>query len=326
MPAWTGSLSVEQFPHGHSNLTYLLRIGDTEMVLRRPPFGNQVKTAHDMSREFRVLSRLGPVFPLAPRPFFLCEDETVLGAPFYVMERRHGVILRKSVPAGVVLDADLARRLGLTLIDTLASLHGLDAVAVGLADLGKPEGYVARQVQGWSKRYDQSRTDDLPEMERAAKWLADHLPTECGAAIVHNDFKYDNLVLAADDPTRVVAVLDWEMTTLGDPWMDLGTTLAYWVEATDPPDFRAVATGPTYLPGSPIRRDLVERYQERTGRAVPNVVFYYVFGLFKVAVIVQQIYARFVRGHTHDARFGRLNEWVATLARQADRALATGQL
>jgi aminoglycoside phosphotransferase (APT) family kinase protein len=316
----SGPLTVEQFPHGHSNLTYLLRRGGQEFVLRRPPFGNQVKTAHDMGREFRVLSKLSAVYPPAPRPYLYCEDESVLGAPFYVMERRRGVILRRADTAGLTIDAPTARRLSTALIDNLALLHGLDYKAAGLADLGKPEGYVTRQVTGWINRYTNARTDPLPELDRVAQWLTDHMPTQSAAALVHNDYKYDNLVLDPDDLTRIVAVLDWEMATVGDPLMDLGTTLGYWVESGDPAAVHANAVGPTALPGSLTRQELVARYAEKTGRDVSGILFYYCFGLYKIAVILQQIYARYVRGHTRDERFAHLNERVATISRQALRA------
>ncbi len=325
MPEATGPLTVEQFPHGHSNLTYLLRLGESEWVLRRPPFGNQVKTAHDMGREYRVLSSLGTVFPAAPRPRLYCDDEAILGAPFYVMERRYGIVLRKELPPGMVIDPPTARRLGTALIDTLALLHSLDYRAAGLGEMGKPQGYVARQVSGWSNRYTAARTDAVPEMERVATWLSEHLPPEAGAAVIHNDYKYDNLILAPD-LTSIVAVLDWEMATIGDPLMDLGTTLGYWVEASDPEPLQRAAFGPTALPGSLTRRELIDRYEERTGRAASGVLFYYCFGLFKIAVIVQQIYARYVRGHTRDVRFAHLNDVVAVLGRQADRILAAGKV
>src|SRR5207248_2866995 len=202
--------------------------------LRRPPFGNQVKTAHDMGREYRVLSKLSAVFPPAPRPYCYCEDSSVLGVPFYVMERRRGVVLRGVDNPGVSIDPPAARRLSTALIDNLALLHALDYKAAGLADLGKPEGYVTRQVTGWINRYVNARTDPLPEMDWIARWLTDHTPAESGAALVHNDYKYDNLLLDPADLTRIVAVLDWEMATVGDPLMDLGTTLGYWVEPGDP--------------------------------------------------------------------------------------------
>jgi aminoglycoside phosphotransferase (APT) family kinase protein len=324
LPAFAGPLSVEQFAQGHSNLTYLLRLGSRELVLRRPPFGNQVKTAHDMSREYRVLSGLCTYYPPAPRPFLYCADESIVGAPFYVMERRHGVILRKHLPPDLVVDSSTARRLGLAFVDNLALLHSLDYQAAGLGDLGKPDGYVERQVNGWIKRYAEAKTNDLPALDRVARWLSDNMPAGAGAALIHNDYKYDNLLLDRDDLTRIVAVLDWEMATVGDPLMDLGTTLGYWVEATDSQAMRNVAAGPTFLPGSLTRQELVTRYQEKTGRSSANVLFYYCFGLFKIAGIVQQIYTRYVRGSTRDSRFARLNEWVAVLARQAEHALETG--
>jgi aminoglycoside phosphotransferase (APT) family kinase protein len=326
LPGAVGALTVEQFPHGFSNLTYRLCMGSTEFVLRRPPLVNRVKTAHDMGREYRVLSRLCSIYPPAPRPFLYCDDETILGVPFYVMERRHGVILRRSLPSGLAIDARTAHGISTALIDNLARLHTLDYTAGGLADLGRPEGYVERQVTGWSHRYSQARTDDVPALERVASWLGTYRPPESGAALVHNDYKYDNLLLDRADLTRIAAVLDWEMATIGDPFMDLGTTLGYWVEANDPESLRQFATGPTFLPGNLSRRMLVERYEETTGRAVSDVVFYYAFGLFKIAVIIQQIYARYVAGHTSDPRFARLNEQVRALGEQADRALDGGRI
>jgi aminoglycoside phosphotransferase (APT) family kinase protein len=318
-------IEVKQFPRGYSNLTYLVRLGEREMVLRRSPFGNPVKGAHDMAREYRILSGLSDMYPLAPRPYLLCEDETVLGATFYVMERRRGVILRKSLPPGVVLEPNAFRRLSQSFIDNLALLHALDYHAAGLGDLGRPEGFIQRQVQGWTERYRRAQTEDHEGMDRTSQWLAANMPPDCGASLIHNDYKYDNLILDIHDLTRIVAVLDWEMTTLGDPLMDLGCTLAYWVNADDAPCLQQTAFGPTNLPGSMTRRELVQRYAEASGRDVPDMLFYYVYGLFKLAVIVQQIYARYVQGHTRDARFERLNEIVAALAISAVRAVDAGR-
>jgi aminoglycoside phosphotransferase (APT) family kinase protein len=242
------------------------------------------------------------------------------------MERRQGVILRKTLPAGVLIDAETAGRLDGSLIETLARLHAIDYQSAGLADLGKPAGYVARQVSGWTDRYGKARTDDLPSMERLARWLAEYMPPESGAAVIHNDFKFDNVVLDPADLTRVVAVLDWEMATLGDPLMDLGTTLGYWIEAGDPEPLRLARLGPTMLPGSLTRRQLVERYEAAAGRVVANPLYYYVFGLFKVAVIIQQIYARYVRGHTQDPRFSQLNEVVTVMSHQAETAINRGTI
>jgi aminoglycoside phosphotransferase (APT) family kinase protein len=324
LPDAPGPLTVEQFPHGFSNLTYLVRLGEREFVLRRPPFGNQVKSAHDMGREYRVLSKLAKVYPPAPMPYCYCEDESILGAPFYVMERRRGVVLRKALPAGLTLDPPTVRRLSEAFLDNLALLHGIDYQAAGLGDLGKPAGYVERQVTGWTQRWEKARTEEVPSMAQLGRWLAQNLPPESGAALIHNDYKYDNLLLDAGDLTRIVAVLDWEMATTGDPLMDLGTTLAYWVEAGDSPILQAFVFGPTNVPGSLTRRELVERYGARTGRDVTGILFYYCFGLFKTAVIIQQIYARYVRGFTKDARFARLNEVVTNLSQAAVQAINAG--
>ena len=326
LPQMNGPLEVEQFPSGFSNLTYLLRAGDFELVLRRPPFGNRVKSAHDMGREYRVLSKLHPIYPPAPEPYLYCDDDEVLGAPFYVMERRRGIILRRTLPPGLELPPVLAGRLSEAFIDQMAALHRLDWQAAGLADLGKPEGYVERQVQGWTQRYLKAQTDSWKELDQAAAWLHGNLPETSRAGLVHNDYKYDNVVLDAHDVTRIVAVLDWEMCTVGDPLMDLGATLAYWVEADDPAELRAAAFGPTALPGSWTRRQLVDHYARQTGFDVADMTFYYVFGLYKLAVIVQQIYYRFFKGHTQDPRFAQLNQMVGLLGRIAARTLDQGHM
>ncbi|MEO8449732.1 MAG: phosphotransferase family protein [Gemmatimonadota bacterium] len=320
------SIEISQFPHGHSNLTYLVRAGGTELVLRRPPFGNQVKTAHDMSREFRVLTALAPVFPPAPRPICLCTDESVLGAPFYLMERRHGIVVRKLVPEGLVLTPPLAERLGRALIATLAELHRLDYRAIGLGELGKPQGYVARQVKGWTDRYAAAKTEEVPEIESVARWLADHLPPEHEASVIHNDFKFDNLLLDPADSTRITAVLDWEMATVGDPLMDLGTSLGYWIHDDDPAELQAAALGPTMARGMLRREQVVEAYARASGRSVDHLVFYYAYGLFKLGVVVQQIYARYARGFTTDVRFATMNRMAGVLARQAERAIGAGRV
>jgi aminoglycoside phosphotransferase (APT) family kinase protein len=321
-----GRLVLQQFRQGYSNLTYLLRLGADEFVLRRPPFGNQVKTAHDMGREHRVLSALSVVYPAAPRPLLYCDDESVVGAPFYVMERRQGLILRNELPADCRIDPEAARRLGLTFIDNLALLHVLDYKAAGLAGLGKPEGYAARQVSGWTKRYADAWTPDVPTLEGLSRWLAENVPEDAAAALIHNDYKYDNLMLDPADLTRIVAVLDWEMATEGDPLMDLGSSLGYWAEASDPAPLRLVLGGPSSLPGSPTREELIERYQEKSGREVSKPLFYYCYGLFKIAGIAQQIYARHLRGLTRDPRFARLGEFVHVLGQQAENALSRGTI
>ncbi|GAB4518958.1 MAG: phosphotransferase family protein [Haliangiales bacterium] len=315
------SFAVEQFPGGHSNLTYLVRWGDNEYVLRRPPFGSKVKSAHDMKREHRVLSALSPRYDKAPRPVLFCDDHSVLGADFYLMERVRGVVLRKKLPAGLTLSPSLAAQLSEVAADTLAELHGLDIEAAGLGDFGKPKGYVERQVTGWSKRYADARTDDIPAVDEVAAWLADNLPPDGAPAIIHNDFKFDNLVLDPDDLTRVRGILDWEMSTIGDPLMDLGTALCYWVEASDPPLMNEIRFGPTNEPGMMTRRELAARYAESSGRDLSNIVFYYAFGLFKTAVVAQQIYYRFAQGLTKDQRFAMMIVGVRALAAQAKLAI-----
>jgi aminoglycoside phosphotransferase (APT) family kinase protein len=320
---------VSQFPSGHSNLTYLVEGGaqgnNRQLVLRRPPFGSKVRTAHDMGREYRILSRLHAVYPPAPKPVAYCEDTAILGAPFYVMERIVGVILRRDPPPSL-LAPETARRLGESFVDNLVALHQLDYRAAGLGDLGHPEGYIARQVHGWAERYRNARTDDIPDMEFLERWLNENMPKESGAALIHNDYKYDNLVLAPDDLTRIIGVLDWEMSTVGDPLMDLGTALSYWVHADDPPDLQAVRMCATHVPGSLTRGELVSRYQERTGRGIPNIVFYYCFALFKSCGVVQQIYYRFKQGLTKDERFGAMIYAVRALSSTAVRAIDRGHI
>lgn len=318
-PGTEGPLNVKQFPSGHSNLTYSVRLGEQEMVLRRPPFGSKVKSAHDMGREFHVLSKLHGSYP-APRPLLHCTDESIIGAPFYLMERVGGIVLRRNLPSGFSLPCETARRLSESFIDNLARLHTLDYSALGLSDLGKPQGYLERQVKGWVERYHGSKTDELPEIEKISSWLAVRMPTQSGSTLVHNDYKYDNMVLDPGDITRIKAVLDWEMCTLGDPLTDLGAALAYWVNADDPPDLQMVRWGPTTIPGSLTRAQLLERYAERTGRDVSNMVFYYAFALFKVAVIIQQIYYRYYHGLTKDPRFATMGEVARMLMRVGLRA------
>jgi aminoglycoside phosphotransferase (APT) family kinase protein len=328
LPGAQGPLEIAQFPRGYSNLTYLLRLGQRELVLRRPPFGANIKGAHDMGREYRILRGLEHVYPKAPQPLLFCEDETVLGAPFYVMARVPGVILRERLPPDLDLAPERMRRITEALVATLAELHAVDYRAAGLAELGKAEGYVARQVRGWTQRYAQARTHDLPAMDAAAAWLAVQMPPERGAALIHNDFKLDNLVLDPADLVQVRAVLDWEMATIGDPLMDLGTTLGYWIQPGDPPELQRI--GLAAFPGSLRRSEVVARYAEATGQDLAElgqaIVYYYVFGLFKIAVIAQQIYFRYRQGFTTDPRFGGLDAVVAACAARAAQAIASGRL
>jgi aminoglycoside phosphotransferase (APT) family kinase protein len=327
LPGAAGPIEIEQFPGGHSNLTYLVRCGDRELVLRRPPVGSKVRTAHDMGREFRVLSRLHTAYPRAPEAFLHCDDPSVIGAPFYLMERVRGVILRhQRPPAGIDLPPATLRAVSEAAVDGLADLHAVDYEAVGLGDFGRPEGYVRRQVEGWSERWRNARTDGVTGVDRAAFWLAENRPEESGAALIHNDYKYDNLVLDRQDLPRIVAVLDWEMSTVGDPLMDLGTSLGYWIDPDDHPGLHLLPAGPTALPGNLSRREVAQRYAARTGRDVSRIVFYYVYGLFKIAVIAQQIYYRYQQGFTKDERFAKLLDAVRILGRTASRAIEKGRI
>ena len=320
---------VRQFPGGFSNLTYWLKTDGREYVLRRPPAGANIKGGHDMGREFRVLSLLRGHYDKIPEPVVYCESPDVLGAPFYVMERVPGLILRASMAPTLNLAPDRMRQLSAALVDNLVVIHGLDIDATGLIQLGKPDGYVQRQVEGWRKRYRNAETDLIPAMNRVGEWLPQHYPTEQAPAFLHNDYKFDNVLLASDaatgEPTPVIkGVLDWEMATVGDPLMDLGATLAYWSEAGDPPAYRNFNL--TWLPGNLTRREVTDRYADRSGRDLTNILFYYVFGLFKNAVIAQQIYARWQQGHSQDARFGHLLNMIIELANKAVGTIENGEV
>jgi aminoglycoside phosphotransferase (APT) family kinase protein len=322
LPELTPPLTVEQFPAGFSNLTYLLRSGDRELVLRRPPVGAKIKTAHDMSREYRILSHLYPIYQKVPRPLLFCADESILGAPFYVMERVTGIILRAQRPVGIELTPEVMQRLSETFIETLAEIHEIDYEAAGLGDLGSPEGYVKRQVEGWTRRYFNARTDDVHSIEKLADWLQANLPADSERpGLIHNDYKYDNLVLSPDDLSHVVAVLDWEMATIGDPLMDFGTSLGYWVETNDPEEWQRYGFGLTMLPGSFTRIEMLDHYTRRTGRRINDPVFYFAYGLLKIAVIVQQIYFRYQKGLTRDPRFANLGALVKACGDLAQRAI-----
>ena len=310
-------LEILQFPSGHSNLTYLLRLGKRELVLRRPPFGARIKTAHDMAREYGILSRLVEVYPKVPGPLAFCQDDSVIGAPFYLMERLKGLILRGELPQGLELTPARMRALSENFVENLVEIHQVDYQAAGLGDLGHPKGYVKRQIEGWAQRYKKARTDDIQDIERAAAWLAENMPAESGAALIHNDYKYDNLVLDPQDPSHIIGVLDWEMATIGDPLMDLGTSLGYWIDPNDPTELQALTFGLTSLPGNLNRRELAERYAHKSGDNISNLSFYYVYALFKIAVIVQQIYARYQAGFTQDERFASLIFAVRVLGRTA---------
>jgi aminoglycoside phosphotransferase (APT) family kinase protein len=325
-PGDEGDLLVRQFPSGHSNLTYSLSLGAREIVLRRPPFGSKVKSAHDMSREFRVLSKLYSVYAPAPEVLLYCDDESVIGVPFYVMKPIHGVILRRHVPPGLDFPAEKARRLSESFVDNLIRLHRVDYAAAGLSDLGKPEGYLGRQVHGWIKRYYGSKTHDYPEVEKVAAWMQEHMPSTRSVSLIHNDYKYDNVVLDSNDVTAIVGVLDWEMCTIGDPLTDLGTTLAYWVDAADPLELQKNRWGPTNIPGSLTRAEIVHQYAQKTGIDSSQIAFYLAFARFKLATIVQQIYYRYHQGLTKDERFASMPDTIQMLLRASLHTAQTGRI
>lgn len=325
-PNETGALQVRQFPSGHSNLTYSLQLGAEELVLRRPPFGSKVKSAHDMSREFRVLSKLHSVYAPAPEVLLYCDDDSVLGAPFYVMQPIHGIILRRHVPPGLDFPAEKARRLSESFIENLIRLHRVDYAAVGLSNLGRPEGYLERQVRGWTERYYGSKTHDYPEVEKISAWMQQHMPSPSAAALIHNDYKYDNVVLDSRDIAKIVGVLDWEMCTIGDSLSDLGTALAYWVDATDTEELQQNCWGPTTHPGSFTRAEVVQSYAGKTGCDASQILFYLAFARFKLAVIVQQIYYRYHQGLTKDERFASMPDRIQALLRASLHSAQTGRI
>jgi aminoglycoside phosphotransferase (APT) family kinase protein len=316
-----GEIELKQFQGGASNLTYLLKIGDREMILRRPPAGTKAKTAHDMGREFRVLQKLSPVFP-CPKPLAYCEDESLIGSTFYVMEKLTGVILRRDLPKGLTYAPEQARKLCANLLDTQIRLHTLDYAEAGLADMGKPQGYVERQVNGWCERFEKAHTDDVPKCESVMAWLKTNRPPDSARpGIIHNDYRFDNVVLDPSDNLTIIGVLDWEMATLGDPLMDLGSSLAYWAQADDPPQIQSLRMQPSHLPGMLKREEIVRYYAAKAGVQIQNPDYYYVFGLFRLGVIAQQIYYRWKLGQTRNPRFQAFGMFVTVLSQVAEKVI-----
>ncbi len=313
----SGEISISQFPSGNSNLTYCVKIVEIEYVLRRPPFGNSVKSAHDMSREFNVLDKLSKVYSPAPKPLLLCQDESVIGSEFYLMERRNGLIIRGKSPDILVDSSEVRQKVCESFIQNLVDLHNLDYKSAGLGDFGKPEGYAIRQVEGWSKRYFNAKTDEHRELEKTIEWLNSNIPNDKTASLVHNDYKFDNIMLNPNDLTEIVAVLDWEMTTIGSPLMDFGTTLGYWMSKEAGEELLNMPFNPRVLMENVSRQQLAEIYAEKSGRDLDGILFYYIFGTFKIAVIAQQIYARFAKGFTSDKRFEKFNFFVNALGKIA---------
>jgi len=322
-----GMPAIAQFPGGASNLTYLITYGERELVLRRPPSGAKAKSAHDMLREAHVMSSLKPHYPLAPAILATCNDHAVLGCDFYVMERLRGIILRRDLPIDLGLDADGVRKLCTSFIDKLVQLHQVDASQPELAGIGKGEGYIARQVLGWSERWRAALTDGTDACEDVLAWLAGKQPArETAICVIHNDYRFDNVVLDPEHPLDIVGVLDWEMSTLGDPLMDLGGSLAYWVQADDDPVFQSFRRQPSHADGMLMRREVVEYYGHRTGWSVDNFDFYEVFGLFRLMVIIQQIYRRFALGQTTNPQFAGFGQAAAYMGSRCRRLIAKSSL
>lgn len=327
VPGLEGTPRISQFPGGASNLTYLLEYPSQELVLRRPPFGQKAKSAHDMGREFRILNRLNAGFPYCPKAYLHCTDVSVIGAEFYVMERVRGIILRENMPPELGFSPEQTRALCQSFIDKFVDLHNVDYQACGLADLGKPEGYVQRQIDGWIERYERALTPDAPSWEPVKAWLRDKMPADHPKpGIVHNDYRFDNVILDPDNPMQIIGVLDWEMTTIGDPLMDLGNTLAYWIEADDPAPVQLMRKQPSNAPGMLTRREFVDYYAERAGIRIDNFDYYYTYGLFRLAGIVQQIYYRYFHGQTQDKRFARFVQLNALLEQMALQVIGKSKL
>ena len=318
-------LQVTQFTQGYSNLTYLLKIEDKEYVLRRPPFG-AVKHGHDMGREYRVQKAIYPSFSKVPKMYAYTEDTEVLGAPFYIMEKVAGIILGFKEAEKRQLPASDFSIIANSWMDTFVALHQLDYKAVGLSDLGRPEGYVARQITNWGKQYLKAATDEVPAAEKVMTWMEAHQPKKYQHSLIHNDYKYDNVAFEDSSWKNVQAVLDWEMATLGDPLMDLGTSLGYWTMASDHDFVKQGIPSPTIFEGNPTRSELVELYAQKSAKPIHDLVFYYAYGLFKIAVIAQQIYYRYKHGYTTDPRFASLNKAAALCCNLAWKAIQTRKI
>lgn len=323
-----GSIEVEQFGAGHSNLTYLIRAGDWEAVVRRPPLGPVAPRAHNMEREFTLLKRLHPLFPLAPRPYLYCGNSSVIGSPFFVMERRHGIILDREFPPQVEYTPALGREISATMVSTLAQLHEVPYEEANLRAISQPEGFMRRQVQGWVERYERAKTEEIREAERLQKWLIDMLPASQAPAVIHYDYKLNNVMFSRSHPSEMTGVFDWEMATVGDPMADVGAALSYWFERDDPPELlRGLGHPPlTVQPGFMTRDEFLEAYAARSGRDMSGISYYLTFAYFKLAVICQQIYYRWKKGQTNDERFARFDDTVRALIAHAWRQTERRQL
>ncbi len=318
-------LTVSQFSNGFSNLTYLLNIENKDYVLRRPPFAAP-KRGHDMSREYKVIYNLNSVFDKTPKAFAFSEDKGIIGAPFYIMSKVSGEIITSKEAHKRQISPDEFKTISNTWLDTFVSFHDIDYKATGLKDLGRPEGYVERQVSNWGKQYLAAATDEVPSAVKVMAWMQENQPKSYDHTIIHNDFKYDNVVFKDDSWNQITAILDWEMCTLGDPLMDLGTSLGYWTTADDPDFMKQGLQSSTVMKGNPSRMDIVQQYALKSGRNIDNLVFYYAYGLFKIAVIAQQIYYRFKHGHTKDPKFAHLNKASALCCNTAWQAIQKNQI
>ena len=327
VPELTGRPGIKQYASGASNLTYALDYPDRRLVLRRPPFGTKPKSGHDMFREYRVMTALKPVYPAVPGTLYYTKDTDIIGAEFYVMERVEGHLIHTNIPKDWNWGEVETRKLCLAFFDKLIELHDVDYKAVGLSDFGRPEGYVERQILGWNRRYEKALTPDVDAFEDVRDWLDSNRPKEeKGAAILHGDFRIDNLILDLNDPAKINAILDWEISALGDPLMDLGNTLAYWIEAGDPAAMQALSRQPSAAPGMLSRKQILAYYADKTGADVQNFHFYYVYGIFRLAVILQQIYYRFYHGQTKDERFKMYAPMVNILGGVAREKIHTGEI
>ncbi|MCY4265153.1 MAG: phosphotransferase family protein [Gammaproteobacteria bacterium] len=316
------TINVRQFPGGHSNLTYHLQSGEESWVMRRPPFGSRVKSAHDMSREYRILSALKDIYPYGPEPVHFCDDHEVIGCDFYLMHYIKGLVIRRQYPSGLDLSADQVRQQLFNFVDVLSDLHSVDLAAAGLENFGRPEGYVQRQIDGWCRRWSNSHTPDTVNVDNTMQWLQDRIPADSGrASVIHNDYKLDNVIFSLEDPLQVIGVLDWEMATVGDPLMDLGCTLGYWVQTTDPDYFRKYRNMPSDMKGAPKRKEIIERFQQRTGLVVDDFAFYFCFAVFRLCVVGQQIYYRYYHGHTKDERFAGFLQKAFVLQRMCEQIM-----
>lgn len=304
-------LEIEQFGSGHSNLTYLLKVGEFEAVLRRPPLGPIAPKAHDMEREYNILTSLQPYFPAIPKTYIFSNDESIADSPFFLMERRKGIVLDTEFPSAIPYTKELGRRISEKMVDTLVELHRIDYKQTILTRMSKPDGFLERQVEGWIGRYEQAKTDEIPEVEELKIWLRKHLPSSQEATIIHYDYKLNNMMFS-EDFTEVIGLFDWEMTTVGDPLADVGVALSYWIQADDPELLKTALGKPpvTVLEGFYTRDEFVHRYAEKSGRDVSHIHFYLTFAYFKLAVIGQQIYYRYKKGQTKDPRFSQFKVLV----------------